>query len=102
MNRMPRDTGGRDPRLRRWEAAGLIALATIVVTVPLSLMRSGTAGPEEIAGVEAAFVGSAACRDCHATQFDRWVGSDHDKAMDLATDETVLAISRTRRSLITA
>jgi len=90
LSRTPRDTGGRDPRLRRWEAVGLIALTTIVVTVPLSLMRSGAAGPQEIADAEAAFVGSAACRDCHATQLDRWRGSDHDRAMDVASDETVL------------
>jgi tetratricopeptide (TPR) repeat protein len=90
MSRPPRDTGGRDPRLRLWEAIGLIALATIVVTVPLSLRRSVQQGPGEIADVKAAFVGSKACQDCHRTEFDRWSGSDHDKAMDIATEDTVL------------
>ena len=90
MSRPPRDTGGRDPRLRRWEVVGLIALATIVVTVPLSLLRSVADGPREIADVDAAFVASAACRECHSAEFDRWTGSDHDKAMDIATEETVL------------
>ena len=90
MSRSPRDTGGRDPQLRRWEAVGLAALATIVVTVPLSLLRSVAEGPREIADVEAAFAGTAACQDCHRTEFDRWTGSDHDKAMAVATEETVL------------
>jgi len=60
LSRPPRDSAGRDPRLRRWEAVGLFGLATIVVTIPLSLWRSGPQGPREIDAVEAAFVGSAA------------------------------------------
>jgi hypothetical protein len=67
-----------------------VALAIIVVTVPLSLLLPGSGPPGGTAGVEAAFVGGEACRDCHATQFESWTGSDHDKAMDVATDETVL------------
>jgi tetratricopeptide (TPR) repeat protein len=69
---------------------GLIALAVIVVTIPLSLLRSGAAGPAEIASLEPAFVGGSACIDCHETEYVRWKGSDHDKAMDVATDSTVL------------
>ncbi len=37
-----------------------------------------------------AFVGSEACRDCHRAEYDGWRGSDHDLAMDPATEETVL------------
>ena len=36
------------------------------------------------------FVGREACRDCHEKQYDLYVGSDHDMAMDTATVETVL------------
>lgn len=39
----------------------------------------------------ASFVGRNSCQKCHQQEFDKFVGSDHDKAMDLATDETVLA-----------
>ncbi len=36
------------------------------------------------------FVGRESCRECHQKQFDLFVGSDHDLAMDVATEETVL------------
>jgi tetratricopeptide (TPR) repeat protein len=78
------------PVLGRWEAAGLISLAIIVLTVPLSLLGARDETSPRLAEVESAFVGSAACRDCHATETERWADSDHDKAMDVATEETVL------------
>jgi tetratricopeptide (TPR) repeat protein len=68
---------------------GLAALAVIVAAVPLSLLRS----PAVVAGGETpapAFVGSAACADCHQVQHDLWHLSDHDRAMDVATEKTVL------------
>jgi predicted CXXCH cytochrome family protein len=39
---------------------------------------------------EATFVGSAACAACHPEQQQLWTGSQHDLAMQLATEETVL------------
>jgi predicted CXXCH cytochrome family protein len=36
------------------------------------------------------FVGSTACRDCHSAEFDDWTGSDHQRAMQIASDDTVL------------
>ncbi|TGD72703.1 ammonia-forming cytochrome c nitrite reductase subunit c552 [Mangrovimicrobium sediminis] len=38
----------------------------------------------------AGFAGADACRDCHATQFEHWRGSDHDLAMQAASAQTVL------------
>lgn len=37
------------------------------------------------------FLGSESCMECHSDQFKDWKGSDHDKAMEIATKETVLA-----------
>ena len=69
----------------------MIALAAIVVAIPVSLLRPARSGPApELADVEPAFVGSSACKDCHQIAYDRWNGSDHDRAMAVATDETVL------------
>lgn len=39
---------------------------------------------------ERTFVGRQTCAQCHVEETERFLGSDHDKAMDLATDETVL------------
>ncbi|MDE0940438.1 MAG: multiheme c-type cytochrome, partial [Pirellulales bacterium] len=38
----------------------------------------------------ATYIGSATCAECHQQSFDRWHASPHDRAMDLATSETVL------------
>lgn len=46
-----------------------------------------TAIPE---GETAHYVGRAACARCHPQETERWTGSDHDRAMDPATPETVL------------
>jgi len=42
------------------------------------------------AEVERSFVGRDACIDCHRDQVDAFVDSHHDRAMDRATDQTVL------------
>lgn len=39
---------------------------------------------------EPTYVGRDSCIKCHAAQHEQWQGSFHDKAMDLATPETVL------------
>lgn len=39
---------------------------------------------------EPTYVGRESCIKCHSTQHEEWQGSFHDKAMDLATPETVL------------
>lgn len=36
------------------------------------------------------YVGREACRECHQKQFDLFLGSDHDLAMDVADNSTVL------------
>lgn len=42
------------------------------------------------ADAQAAYVGGQTCIACHQTQHDKWHGSDHDLAMQLATPDTVL------------
>lgn len=86
-----RTANDRDPGLRCWEVVGLLALLTIVVTIPLSLLQTSAALPASITDSEPTFVGTATCRQCHQVAYDRWLGSDHDMAMDVATEGTVLA-----------
>ena len=40
----------------------------------------------------AVFAGSHACVRCHATQSERWLGSDHDRAMEEPTRESVVGL----------
>ena len=80
-----------DPGLKRWEILGLVSLLVIVVTIPLSLLRptSPHVGTE-LDPTEAVFSGTASCVDCHRPQYEKWLGSDHDLAMDIADEQTVL------------
>ena len=42
-------------------------------------------------GIEATFVGRSSCIECHQKEAETFRGSHHDLAMDLATEQTVLA-----------
>ena len=45
---------------------------------------------ENKAGRQPVFVGRENCKECHLQQYNQFIGSDHDRAMDAATDSTVL------------
>jgi tetratricopeptide (TPR) repeat protein len=77
--------------LDRWQAAGLIAAAVIVLTIPTyvvkeSLIRDRTRPLEE----EATFVGRDRCISCHEHASEKWRDSDHDRSMAVANDDTVV------------
>jgi len=66
-------------------------MAVIVVAIPLSLVRPrARTGPTTGETAPATFVGSASCRECHQAAYDKWKGSDHERAMDVANERTVL------------
>ncbi len=79
----------RDP-LERWRTVGVVATAVIVLSVPTWLLRRGLAGDDAAGPAPAGFVGREVCQPCHEQASASWRGSDHDLAMDAATDETVL------------
>ena len=68
----------------------------LVLTVCLLATACGEPAPTVVsdsADADAAaadFVGSAACASCHAGEYERWQGSHHQLAMQVATDDTVL------------
>jgi tetratricopeptide (TPR) repeat protein len=61
-----------------------------VLAIPLSLLREPKGAATSALDAPPTFAGTVACRDCHRTEYERWVGSDHDLAMDVATEATVL------------
>jgi Tfp pilus assembly protein PilF len=73
---------------RNWRVAGLVATVVIVLSFPLSLLMNRGAGNFVQAG--ATFTGGKACIECHQKEYRLWKGSDHDKAMSVASDSTVL------------
>lgn len=72
-----------------WERLALLAAGIILAAPVLALLvfGSGSPLPQE---APAAFVGSEKCRQCHETQYKKWLGSDHRLAMAEANDDTVL------------
>jgi tetratricopeptide (TPR) repeat protein len=78
--------------LRKWKIAGIVALSAIVITIPYYVARDAQRSEEhsEPAPVGASFVGRERCIECHAEAYELWLGSDHDNAMDVADEATVL------------
>ena len=73
---------------RPWKITGLAATVVIVLSFPLSLILNQNAGLRE--PPSAVFTGGRSCIECHQKEFRLWKGSDHDKAMSVAADSTVL------------
>ena len=78
--------------MRGWRIAGVAALGVIVLSVPLYVVREMQRDATDIplGASDATFVGRENCVDCHQEAYELWLGSDHDNAMDLANEQTVL------------
>jgi tetratricopeptide (TPR) repeat protein/formylmethanofuran dehydrogenase subunit E len=72
-----------------WERIALVAACVILLSPLLYLLKAQTVKPLPVAG-PAEFVGSEKCKKCHETAYNKWRGSHHDLAMDVANDTTVL------------
>ena len=66
-------------------AAGLLIAAAIAL-----VSADWYLAEPPMAVVDASYVGRSACIDCHEAEHDEFVGSHHDRAMELATDEAVI------------
>ncbi|MCW8806343.1 MAG: multiheme c-type cytochrome, partial [Ignavibacteriaceae bacterium] len=71
-----------------WKKVGLLSTAIIVLMIPLSLLVHQTSLSYE--KKQAEFVGGKECISCHQREYELWKGSDHDNAMAVANDSTVL------------
>jgi len=60
----------------------------MLLVVASACSRAPESTPPEVA--DPRFVGSSECADCHTGEFERWTGSHHQLAMQVATPETVL------------
>lgn len=72
-----------------------ITFLTTLAVVGYLIISGCNRSPSEsqhiaLTGAAATFSGSQACRDCHAPEHHDWTQSDHFKAMQLASDSTVL------------
>ena len=71
-----------------WKKVGLISTGIIVLMIPLSLIMHSPSS--SLQKEKAVFVGGKECISCHQREYELWKSSNHDNAMDIATDSTVL------------
>jgi len=78
--------------ITHWKITGIVSTLIIVVSIPLYMVQDRARRSAANAAITPAaeFVGSEACRDCHRGEYDKWKGSHHQRAMAVASDETVL------------
>jgi Tfp pilus assembly protein PilF len=73
---------------------GAMALSAMAMLSLISCKRADSAAETgnnpEPSRQTAEYRGRESCRECHQKEYDLFQGSDHDMAMDLATEETVL------------
>ncbi len=81
----------RDP-LQTYRKIALAAAVFIVLAVPVYVVKESIirAVRRPAPPGEAVFVGREKCAGCHREAYDKWRGSDHDRAMEIASDSTVL------------
>jgi tetratricopeptide (TPR) repeat protein len=78
--------------MQPWRIAALVALAVIVLSVPYYALRqtqqAATGQPPAVS--HTTFVGRDQCIECHTEAYESWLGSHHDDAMDVASEDTVV------------
>ena len=74
---------------RNMRIVGLFALFTVLVTGFGHELLNGSSN-RALTASPATFVGSETCASCHQAEADLWRDSQHKRAMQHATDETVL------------
>jgi predicted CXXCH cytochrome family protein len=73
-----------------WIAAALAAAVVVAVGLGILLLNGGGSAGKAPGASVATFVGSETCAGCHRGEADLWRTSQHRRAMDHATDKSVL------------
>ncbi|MCF6268874.1 MAG: tetratricopeptide repeat protein [Melioribacteraceae bacterium] len=76
--------------MRHWKTTGLVAAVVIVLAIPMYIIIKINSGNLNKNYGSVSFIGKERCVDCHKVEYDQWQQSDHRKAMDVATDSSVL------------
>jgi len=78
--------------------AATIVAAVARLSLHLRAKPDAQASAQGTAGqAAAAYAGSDACKECHAREYEAWRGSQHQLAMQNASDSTVLGNFRDSR-----
>ncbi len=72
-----------------WEICALLAVCVILASPFIYKYRASTASTP-VDSIISEFSGTASCKECHLDTYRKWQGSDHDRAMAVANETTVL------------
>ncbi len=75
---------------KKYNTTKSILIIIILLFLPAYLLKQVYFGNNYDTDNTPQYVGKEACVECHQAEYDDWTGSDHDLAMDIATDSTVL------------
>lgn len=76
-----------------WKITGFIATLIIVLAFPLYIWKAINIDgfrQDDIQLKQTEFVGSNTCVECHKSEYDLWLKSDHYFAMDTASESSIL------------
>ncbi|MCK5455936.1 MAG: hypothetical protein KAI45_02340, partial [Melioribacteraceae bacterium] len=76
--------------MKNWKITGLVAAVIIVITIPLYIFLQLYSNSSKNESNAATFVGKTGCIDCHKKEYNSWQQSDHKRAMEIATDSSVV------------
>ena len=77
--------------LTSWKITGIVATIVIIFSIPLYVVKHQfNPADQSRAQSDSTFTGSRKCQECHKAEYDKWKGSHHERAMDIANDKTVL------------
>jgi tetratricopeptide (TPR) repeat protein len=79
----------RGSALRKYAWPALTVVLALAAGIAATILWKPTGQPATTAQGNAEFVGSAACKECHADAYRAWTGSQHQLAMQHATEATV-------------
>ncbi len=77
--------------MRSWKTIGVVATIVIILSFPAYLLREFIShNMKALPDVDkATFVGSKKCAECHRSDYELWLSSDHAHSMAYANDSTV-------------
>lgn len=68
----------------------LSVILVFIIPIYLIIQLAFNNEIDNVSSKTATYVGKEGCKDCHIGEYNDWLGSHHDKAMDFANDSTVL------------
>ncbi len=75
---------------KKYKISKNILTIIIILFLPLYLLKQTYFSDNKTTASISEYVGKETCIECHQAEYNDWKGSDHDLAMDYATDSSVL------------